>query len=78
MDELGPQMPGIVRKSQKLFVMKDRIEMSARIYLDFTTELSVLLFNFFSISLFGIWHSFFFSSSSSFYGHAHGKWKFPG
>lgn len=47
MDELGPQMPGIVRKSQKLFVMKDRIEMSARIYLDFTTELSVLLFNFF-------------------------------
>lgn len=39
-DELGPQMLGIVRKSQRLFVIKGRTEMSARTYLDFITGLS--------------------------------------
>ena len=52
MDELGPQMLGLVRKSQRLFVIKDRTEMSVRTYLDFTTELSFWLFNFLPINLF--------------------------
>ena len=42
-------MLGIVRKSQRLFVIKGRTEMSARTYLDFMTGLSLLLFNFLCI-----------------------------
>ena len=48
-DELGPQMLGIVRKSQRLFVIKGRAEMSARTYLDFITGLSFLLFNVYAL-----------------------------
>lgn len=48
-DELGPQMLGIVRKSQRRFVIKGRTEMSARTYLDFITGLSFLLFDFLCI-----------------------------